>query len=111
MPQAPPFAAASPVNPTRWRPAWAFAVAIVLLVACAGGLGLGLMMVIDDLSRHNDFLDGIGAIIGGMIGVPALLAGIPLVIFLARRGGRVPFFLGLAFAVASMILLIWTFKP
>lgn len=100
--------AVSPISP-RWRPPWAQAIAIILLVVCVASLGFGLLLVISDLSRHDDFLDGIGALIGGMIGLPGLLAGIPLVVFLARRGGRVPFFLGLALAVFAFAALVWFF--
>ncbi|MEA4945734.1 MAG: hypothetical protein VB080_15030 [Propionicimonas sp.] len=96
-------------TPSRWRPPWAQSVAIILLVVCVGTLGFGLLLVISDLSRHDDFLDGVGALIGGMIGLPGLLAGIPLVVFLARRGGRVPFVLGVAVAVLGFAALVWFF--
>lgn len=110
MQQASPFIpSAQAVLPQRWRPGWAQATAIILLVACVGGFGFGLLLVIVDLSRHDDFLDGIGALIGGIIGLPGLIAGIPLVVFLARRGGRVPFFLGVGMAFAAAVALLWFF--
>ena len=48
-------------------------------------------------------------LLGTIIGVPGLLAAMPLVIFLGRRGGRIPFFIGLGLAAAAVIGLTWFF--
>lgn len=110
MSQPSSFPSTGSANVARWRPQWAFATAIVLLVGCVGTLGFGLLMVIVDLSSRDDFLDGVGALIGGMIGLPGLLAGIPLAVFLARRGGRLPFFLGLVLGLIAGATVWWVFN-
>lgn len=96
-----------PANPVRWRPRWAVVVAVAGVVLGAFTLGVGLFFVISDLVERGDPFDGLVAVIGGMIGTPGLLTALPFAVFLARRGGKVPFFLGLGVvAVAALWLLL-----
>ncbi|MGC3955700.1 MAG: hypothetical protein QM804_15865 [Propionicimonas sp.] len=98
------------VKPQRWRPRWAFALAIGWLVVCAAAVGFGVLLVVTDLLRHDDFLDGVVALLGGFIALPGLISGIPLVVFLARRGGKVPFVLGLGLGIVAGTALVWFFN-
>lgn len=97
---------ASPAALPRWRPRWAFAVAIGALVLTLGTAGFGAFFIVSDLLDHSDMFDGLVAAIGVLIGVPGLLAAVPFVVFLARRGGKVPFFLGVG-VVTAVVLWFW----
>lgn len=94
-----------PASPTRWRPRWAFVVAVIGLVLGVFALGTGTFFVVSDLVDRHDPFDGLVAVIGALIGIPGLLTALPFAIFLARRGGKVPFFLGVGVVVAGALWL------
>ncbi|MFT3888669.1 MAG: hypothetical protein QM713_10980 [Arachnia sp.] len=95
------------LHPDRWRPRWAIGVAGILLAAALAAAILGILMAISDQLNHTDMFDGLGTMLGLLIAVPGVAVAVPLVVFFARRGGRVPFFIGAGLAAAVGLVFVW----
>lgn len=92
-----------PRHSRRWKPRWALVLAVFGLVVAALAVGSGGWLVIQDLSAHDDWLDGLGVVIGAVLSGAGLLLAVPFALF-TWLGGRALLITGYVI-LACLVLL------
>ncbi len=81
----------------RWRPWWATVIAVLLGAPAVAVFGIGIIVAV---TAGDQWVGPLVAIVGVIAALAVLPALVPLVIYLVR-GGRVPFYLGLVYALCA----------
>ena len=96
-------------SPCLWQDQlmdWMRRTTIVVLIVHAVILACSGIVVVEDLSNHNDKFDGLAAFFAGVVAVSIIVMALPWAVYLLRPR-KIWFIAGCAFvAVASTLLLV-----